>query len=65
MRITQELVLAYVAGAVTRPELREAIEAARDTDPEVRYWFDLYDPDAVDETAEADGELNNGDSLEG
>jgi hypothetical protein len=47
--ITQADVLAYVAGAITNPKLRQAVEAARDTDPLVQYWFDLYDPDSDDE----------------
>lgn len=48
-RITQEDVLAYVAGAVTHPGLRAAIEKARDLDPQVQYWFDLYSLDEEDQ----------------
>ena len=47
--ITEEHVLAYVAGAVTNPKLRTAIEEARDTNPEVQYWFDLLDPESEDD----------------
>src|SRR5262245_45119195 len=47
--ITQEVVLAFIAGAVTDPQLRHAIEEARLRDPEVQYWFDLYDPDGEEE----------------
>src|SRR5262249_34978634 len=47
--ITEEDVLAYIAGAVTHPGLRAAIEHARDTDPQVQYWFFQYDPGAADD----------------
>jgi hypothetical protein len=43
-------VAAYLAGAVTDPELRRAIEEARENDPLVQYWFDQLDPDHDDET---------------
>jgi hypothetical protein len=46
--ITKADVIAYEAGLVTDPDLRRAIEEARDTDRRVRHWFDLLDPDHED-----------------
>lgn len=47
--ITKDLVLAYYLGRVRDPDLRAAIEHARDWDPFVRRWFSLLTDEGEEE----------------
>ncbi len=48
--ITKDLVLAYYLGRVRDPDLRAAIEHARDWDPFVRRWFSLLTDEGEEES---------------
>jgi hypothetical protein len=46
--LTKELIFSYMFGGVTDPDLCQQIEYAREYDPLVQYWFDLFSPTGLE-----------------